>query len=104
MFKGRIERTVSLYPKLIFIGNNVHPSVKVLLVPHDTIYLFRNNLEKSSKIYKEKMGNNVIIDYSRSVTLDIPDNSIVVGIPAKAIRIFDEFVNQKEGNKCIPIN
>ena len=49
------------------------------------------------------MGNNVIIDYSSSVNLDIPDNSIVVGIPAKAIRIFDEFVNQKEGNKCLPI-
>jgi len=37
-----------------------------------------------------KVGNNVIIGANAVVTKDIPDNSIVAGVPAKIIRTVDE--------------
>ncbi|WP_178075083.1 serine O-acetyltransferase [Paenibacillus albus] len=41
-------------------------------------------------IGKIKIGNNVIIGANSVVTKDVPNNSIVAGIPAKVLRSVDE--------------
>lgn len=51
----------------VYIGNNV------LIMPGVTI------------------GNKVIIGAGAVVTRDIPDNSVVVGVPAKVIKTADEY-------------
>jgi acetyltransferase-like isoleucine patch superfamily enzyme len=37
------------------------------------------------------VGNNVVIGAASVVTKNIPDNVVVVGIPAKIIRTIDEY-------------
>lgn len=41
-------------------------------------------------IGKIKVGNNVVIGANAVVTNDVPDNSIVVGVPAKVVSQLDE--------------
>ncbi len=57
----------------IIIGNNVHIGWDVIIMPNVNI------------------GNNVVIGCGAIVTKDIPDNSVVVGIPAKVIKSIDEY-------------
>lgn len=42
-------------------------------------------------MYDLNIGNNVIIGAGSMVTKNIPDNSVVVGVPAKYIKSFDEY-------------
>lgn len=41
-----------------------------------------------------KIGDNILIAAGSVVTKDIPDNSIVGGVPAKVIGSFDEYVKR----------
>ena len=43
-----------------------------------------------------RIGNNVVIGAGSVVTKDIPDNSVVVGNPAKVIKTFDEFIEKRD--------
>lgn len=45
-------------------------------------------------LYDTKIGSNVIIGTCSVVTHDIPDNSVVAGVPAKVIGSFDDYVNK----------
>ena len=48
-----------------------------------------------------RIGNNVMIGAGSVVTKDVPDNSVVVGNPARVIESFDEYLekrNKKEEN------
>ena len=45
-------------------------------------------------LYDTKVGNNVIIGTGATVTKDIPDNSVVVGAPARVIGTFDDYVEK----------
>ena len=45
-------------------------------------------------LYDTKIGNNVIIGTCSVVTKDIPDNSVVAGVPARVIGSFDDFVKK----------
>lgn len=71
----------NLYPKLkdidlfgkIIIGNNVHIGTNAVIMPG------------------VKIGNNCIIGVSAVVTKDIPDNSVVAGIPARVIKTIEEY-------------
>lgn len=45
-------------------------------------------------LYDTKIGNNVIIGTGSTVTKDIPDNSVVVGTPARVIGSFDDYVKK----------
>lgn len=57
----------------ITIGNNVHIGVNALIMPGVHI------------------GNNCIIGAGAVVTKDIPNNTVVVGVPAKRICSIEEF-------------
>ena len=116
-----VERKVPLYSKLISLGDNVHLASKVLLVTHDAIHLCLNNIEKrsgSDDRFQEKIGcieigndvfigsnstvlsdvrigSRVIVGAGSLVNKDIPDNSVVVGVPARVIGTFDDFVTKR---------
>ncbi|WP_049788945.1 acyltransferase [Photobacterium profundum] len=57
----------------ISIGSNVFLGVNVIILPNVII------------------GDNVVVGAGSIVTKSIPDNSIVVGNPAKIIKSFDDF-------------
>lgn len=122
-----MERKVPLCPKLISIGNNVHLATKVLLVTHDAIHLCLNNLEdhrggttfkekigcieigdnvfigsNTTVLYDVKIGSKVIIGAGSLVNKDISDNSVAVGIPARIIGSFDDFVEKRQMNNPYP--
>lgn len=127
-----MERKVPLCAQLISIGNNVHLAAKVLLVPHDAIHLCLNGIPPPKKnltsgvfrerircieigdnvfvgsnstiLYDVKIGSNVIIGAGSLVNKDIPDNSIAVGVPAKVIGSFEEFVMKRKDTNMYPEN
>ena len=66
---------IDLFGK-IKVGNNVHIGTNAMIMPGVTI------------------GNNCIIGCSAVVTKNIPDNSVVGGIPAKVIETIDEYYNK----------
>ena len=43
-----------------------------------------------------KIGNNVIVGAGSVVTKDIPDNSVVVGSPAKIVGTYDSYVEKSK--------
>lgn len=59
--------------KPIVVGNDVYIGNNVIILPGVTI------------------GNNVIIGAGAVVTKNIPDNSVVAGVPAKIIKTTDEY-------------
>lgn len=110
-------------PFLISMGNNVRITRNVKFITHDGgIWVLRNlNLvdNKSVKYGKIVIGNNVnigwdsiimpgvsignncIIGAGAIVTKDIPDNSVVVGVPGRVIETVSEYYN-KVHNKLVP--
>lgn len=112
------KRKVPLYANLIRLGNNVHIASNVSFLTHDVSYMVLNKLPKMSRVgvqerigcieigdnvfvgsgthilYDTKIGNNVIIGTSSVVTKDIPDNSVVAGVPARVIGTFDDYVEK----------
>ena len=122
-----MDRTIPLYSNLIKMGNNVHVASKVLFITHDITHVMINRyLEKntSDKIKEKigcieigdnvfigsrvtilqnvKIGSRVIIGAGTLVNKDIPDNSIVVGVPARRIGSFDEFLNRRKLENIYP--
>ena len=108
-------------PKLVYLGDNVNVATEVLFMNHDltafmldkkigrkSYYKFRkgeihigNNVfigARSTILYDVKIGNNVIIGAGSVVTKDIPDNSVVAGIPARDIKSFDEYEQKMPKN------
>lgn len=67
----------------IQIGNNCHIGTNVFIMPGVTI------------------GNNVVIGCGAVVTRNIPDNSVVAGVPARVIETIDEYA-EKIANKIVP--
>lgn len=66
------------------VGDNVMIGVNSLIMPGVTI------------------GNNVIIAGHAVVTKDIPDNTIVAGVPAKPITTMDRFIENLEKRELVP--
>lgn len=106
-----------LYPKLIKLHNNVYVHKNASLICHDKLDSF---LQKCKPEYDfgpgEKIGcielmdnvyvctksiimpdvrinNNCIISTGSVVTSDIPENSIVSGVPAEVVGRFDMFMS-----------
>lgn len=78
LFRDRVPDLEITKP--IVVGDNVYFGNNVILLPGVTI------------------GSNVVIGAGAVVTKDIPDNSLVVGVPAKVIKTADEYFEklQKE--------
>lgn len=64
----------------VSIGNNVFIGAESVVLPGVTI------------------GNNVIVGANSTVTKDIPDNTVVVGTPARVLCTLDEYL-EKEKNR-----
>lgn len=112
------KRKIPLYANLIRLGNNVHIASGVSFLTHDVTNLVLNHLDEkhygqfqervgcievgdnvfigsSTRIlYDTKIGSNVIIGTGSVVTKDIPDNSVAVGIPARVVGSFSDYVKK----------
>ena len=62
----------------IIIGNNVFIGADAVVLPNVVI------------------GNNVIVGAASVVTKDVPENSVVVGSPAKVIGTYDEYISKNK--------
>lgn len=116
---------VPLYAKLIRIGNNVQIASNVSFLTHDVTHYTLNNMperkEKAQErigcieigdnvfvgsgthiLYDTKIGSNVIIGTCSVVTKDIPDNSVVSGVPARVMGTFDDYVAKRLGMEKYP--
>lgn len=112
---GNVEWSTE--PWIITLGNNIHITDGVKFITHDGgTLLFRDrvpDLEITKPIVLGdnvyignntiilpgvNIGNNVVIGAGAIVTRDIPDNSVVVGVPARVIKTADEYFEklQKE--------
>lgn len=70
----------------VIVGNNVFIGANAIVLPNVNI------------------GNQVIIGAGSVVTRDIPDNSVVVGSPAKVVGTYEDFVRKNtELMKTAPI-
>lgn len=97
-------------PFLISFGNNVYITDGCKFVTHDGGTLVLRHIQPDLEITKPikvgdnvyfgidclvmpgvTIGNNVIVAAKSVVTKDIPDNSVVGGIPAKYIKSLDDY-------------
>lgn len=118
-----MDRKVPLYAKLISLGNNVQIASNVHFNTHDVTHLMLNNMPEilarrggtkfpervgcikigdnvfigagTSINYNVRIGSNVIIGACSLVTKDVPDNSVVAGVPAKVISSFEEYLKRR---------
>ena len=98
-------------PWCITLGNNVHITHEVSFVTHDGgTLLFRDKIPdleitkpiivgdnvyigiKSIILPGVKIGNNCIIAAGSVVSKDVPDNSVVGGVPARFIKTTDAYL------------
>lgn len=111
------SRKIPLYPELISIGNNVWVASGVEFITHDVTHFMLNGLDSGKKyqekigcieigsnvfigtgakiLYDVRIGSNVVIAAGALVNKDIPDNSVVAGVPARVINTFDSFVEKR---------
>lgn len=124
-----MDRKIPLYANLIKLGNNVHIASKVDFIPHDITHVMLNGLpiikfrggtkvkekigcievgnnvfigSNTTILQNVKIGSNVIIGAGTLVNKDIPDNSVVGGVPAKVIEKFDDFLEKRLKEKTYP--
>ncbi|MBO4339103.1 MAG: acyltransferase [Clostridia bacterium] len=105
-------------PYLITIGDNVRITRDVELITHDGgVWVLRNLYSEfkdidifgriviGNNVYIGNgaivlpgvtIGNNCIIGAGAIVTKDVPENSIVAGVPARVIETIDEYVEKNK--------
>lgn len=110
-FYGMRPNMFSTEPWLITIGNNVYITNGCQFVTHDGGTLILRGEEPTLEITAPitigddvyiginttimpgvKIGSRVIIGAGSIVTKDIPNNSVVAGIPAKKLKSVDEYL------------
>lgn len=121
-------RDLPAEPYLVKLHNDVRIAADVRLITHDIASYMINNISKyeeygkaryymgtieifdhvmigaGSKILPNvKIGPNVIVAAGSIVTKDIPENSVVAGVPARVIGTFDDFAKKRiRETKCYP--
>lgn len=117
------SRKIPLYSNLISIGNNVWIASNVTFITHDVAHYMLNVWKQKNEpqfeekigciklgdnifigantqiLYDVHIGSNVIVAAGSLINKDVPDNSVVGGVPARVIGTFDEFV-EKRKSKC----
>lgn len=100
-------------PWIITLGDNVHISDGVRFLTHDGgARLFRDRVPdlevtKPIKIGNNvfignctillpgvSIGNNVVVGAGSVITHDVPDNTVVAGVPAKIIESYEEYFDK----------
>lgn len=100
-------------PWIITLGKNVHITDGVKFLTHDGGTLLFRDLIPDLEITKPitigdnvyignnvlilpgvSIGNRVIIAAGSVITKDIPDNSVVAGVPAKFIKTCDDYLSK----------
>lgn len=103
---------------LISLGNEVTIAPNVIILAHDASTKREIGYTKIAKVEignnvfigansvilpGVKIGDNVIIGAGSIVTKDIPDNSLVVGNPAKIVRSYEQYIsNQRKEFEILP--
>ena len=111
-----------LYPELVTFHNNIEVASGVRFVVHDAIYgVINNDKNKYKSMIPEnvgtieimdnvfigagsiilpnvKIGPNVIIGAGSIICKDVPENSVCVGVPAKKVGTYDEYVKRMIDN------
>ena len=117
-----MDRKIPLYANLIRIGSNVHLASQVQLGTHDAVNLMLNGtgipqkrkgtelkesigcIEIGDNVFigaramvlpNVKIGSNVVIGAGTLVNRDIPDGSVVGGVPARVIGSFEELMDKR---------
>lgn len=119
-----MKRKIPLYPELISIGNNVKIASNVSFITHDITHEVLNHMNLDTEtvfpekigcisignnvfigagtriLYDIKIGSQVIIATGSIVTHDIPDNTVVAGVPARKIGTFEDYVKKRKKEDC----
>lgn len=113
------DRRLPLYPKLIRIHNNVKLASNVTFATHDITHSMLNRMPQKQTDYLEtlgcieimdnvfiganstivggvRVGPNAIVAAGAVVTKDVPENSVVGGVPARVLCSLDEYLNKRE--------
>ena len=112
-------------PELISFHDNVSVASNVTFITHDISDLMLNNISEEKFSYNAgcievmnnvfiganatilpnvRIGSNVIIAAGSVVTRDIPNNSVVAGVPAHVIESFDEYLEKRRKNIFISVD
>ena len=112
-------------PELISFHDNVCVASNVTFITHDISDLMLNNISEEQYSYNAgcieimnnvfiganttilpniRIGSNVIIAAGSVVTKDIPDNSVVAGVPARVIETFNEYLNKRKNVNFVSID
>lgn len=112
--QGKVYVVGSVYwnsePWIITLGDNVHITDGVKFITHDggarllrpkvpdvevtKPIVVKNNVFIGNNVIilpGVTVGNNVVIGAGAVVTKDVPDNSVVAGVPARVIKTIDEY-------------
>jgi len=99
------------FPWLVTIGNNVTLAPNVTILAHDAssqvhlgytrlgLVVIGNNVfvgAGSIILPGVNVGNDVVIAAGSVVTKDVPDGSVIAGVPAKPVKGIDEFRSKYE--------
>lgn len=121
-------RLVPLYPELIKLHNNIMISAGVRLITHDASFVILNRIgqgwfpekvgciEIMDNVYigynatimpNVRIGENIIVGAGTLVSKDLESNGVYVGIPARKICSFDDYIERHSKNTgggiCIPM-
>ncbi len=80
------------------IGNHIIREKIGCIEVGDNVFIGSN----TTILQNVRIGSNVIIGACTLVNRDIPDNSVVGGVPAKVIGSFDEFMHKRLSENLYP--